>query len=97
MHGHIDFVGIAPNYFIFFINSVFFFPVVQQYTRFQTNISKGHLYTMITLTGDRTILSFAMAWALSESSLYSEMFLGLFTKNELCHIKNCISDQSQVL
>lgn len=96
-HRHIDFVGIIPNYSICYINSALFFPVVQYDTRFQTSISKGHLYTMVTLTGARTILPLAIAWAPSESLFYSEMFLQLFTKDELSRIKSCISDQSQAL
>ena len=104
-HEHIDFVGIVPNYSICNSNRALFFPVIQYNTKFQTSISKGHLYTMVILTinitngkiirncsGTRTILPLAMAWAPTESLFYSELFLGLFTKNELRHIKNCISD-----
>lgn len=94
--GFIDFVGIVPNYALQFIYSSIFFPVVQCDTRFQNGISKGHLYTLITMTGNRSILPLATAWAPSEKSEFTDMFLNLF-QGHLHRIETCHTDDSRAL
>lgn len=64
----IIFAGFIPDYANSFINSEIFFSVVLLDTRFQTSISCGRLYAMISLTGNRTILPIAIVWAPSENS-----------------------------
>ena len=59
-------------------------------------ISKGNLYTMITLTGNRSILPLACAWAPSEKGDCTDMFLDLL-HNELHRIKSCHNDESGIV
>lgn len=94
--GKIDFVGFIPDYAIKFFHSSLFFGVVQLDTRFQNGISKGRLYLMIALTGDRTILPVGAAWAPSEAIIYTDMFLSMF-KNETELIKSCLTDEADAL
>lgn len=92
----IDFVGFVPDYAATFMHSELFFPVVQIDTRFQNGISAGHLYTIITLTGDRTILPIAAAWAPTESSFYTDMLFNMLERDILL-IKTCHSDEGRGL
>ena len=94
--GKIDFVGFAPDYSIRFIHSSLFFGVTQMDTRFQTGISRGNLYLMITLTGDRTVLPIGAAWAPSEACIFTDMFLGMF-KDDIKLIKSCLTDEAFAL
>lgn len=94
--GYIDFVGMVPNYSIYFMHSSLFFPVVQCDTRFQTGISRGRLYSIVTLTGNRTILPLAVGWAPSEAKQYTEMLLSMIS-NEVSLIKTCHTDDSKAL
>ena len=94
--GLIDFVGMVPNYSVRFINSDVFFPVCQLDSRFQTAISKGHLYELVTITGNRTIIPIAIAWAITENKKYTEMLLELL-KKELHLIKSCHTDNAGAL
>lgn len=94
--GLIDFVGIVPNYALQFIYASIFFPVVQTDTRFQNGISKGHLYTLVTMTGDRNILPLAVAWAPSEKGDYTDLFLSLL-RGHLHRIETCHTDDSRAL
>ena len=89
----INFVGFVPDYSVTFLRSSLFFGVVQMDTRFQTGVSGGNLYTMIGLTGDRTILPIGAAWAPSESSESTDKFLSML-QNELYKIKSCQTDES---
>ena len=79
--GLIYFVGIVPNYSFQFIYASVFFPVVQCDTKFQNGISKGHLYILITITGDRSILPLAVAWDPSEKGDFTNMILKLFQEH----------------
>lgn len=92
----INFVGFVPDYSVKYIHSDLFFPVVQLDTRFQNGISGGHLYIMITMTGDRTILPIAVAWAPSEKSNYTDMLLEMMP-NEIPYIKACHTDEAIAL
>lgn len=92
----IIFAGFVPDYAISFINSEMFFPVVQLDTRFQTSISGGKLYAMITLTGDRTILPIAAAWAPSESSDNTNLLFEML-EDELTKIQSCHTDEGKGL
>ena len=94
--GLIDFVGLVPNYALQFIYATSFFPVVQCDTRFQNGISKGHLYTLITMTGDRSVLPLATAWAPSEKGEFADLFLNLF-RGHLHRIETCNTDDSRAL
>ena len=94
--GFIDFVGIIPNYAIQFIWSSVFFPVVQCDTRFQIGISKGNLYSIVALTGNRSIIPLGFAWAQSEKSDFTDMLLALL-RNELNRIKSCHTDDASEL
>ena len=51
---------------------------------------------MITLTGNRSILPLACAWAPSEKGDYTDMFLDLL-HDELYRIKSCHTDESGAL
>ena len=93
---HIDFVGMVPNYSVRFINSDMFFRVCQLDSRFQTGISDGHFYELVTLTGNRSILPVAVAWAVSESKEYTRMLLNLL-HNELHRIQSCHTDEAGAL
>lgn len=94
--GLIDFVGFVPNYAFMFMTSTLFFPVVQLDTRFQTGISEGRLYALITLTGNRTIIPLAAGWAPTEKGEQTDLLLSLF--GEKVHlIKSCHTDDSQAL
>lgn len=95
-NGFIDFVGFSPNYSVMFMHSILFFPVIQMDTRFQTGISAGHLYCIITLTGNRTIVPIAAAWAPTENKIYTKMLLNMLA-NEIGIIKVCQTDESGAL
>lgn len=94
--GYIDFDGMVPSYSIYFMHSSLFFPVVECDTRFQTGISSGRLYSIVTLTGNRTILPLAVGWAPSEAKQYTEMLLSMLS-NEVSLIKTCHTEDSKAL
>lgn len=94
--GCIDFVGIVPNYAIKFLTSSLFFPVIQMDSRFQTGISRGRMYVIVTYTGNRTILPLAISWAASESKIYTNLLLNMLN-TELHFIRNCITDEAFAL
>ena len=95
-NGEINFVGFVPNYSVSFIQSSLFFHVTQMDTRFQTGLSGGRLYTIVTLTGDRSILPLGAAWAPSEHSGYTDMFLQMFG-TDLSRFASCQTDESNAL
>lgn len=92
----VDFVGFVPDYAATFMRSELFFPVVQIDSRFQAGVSAGHLYTIITLTGDRTILPLALAWSPTESSIYTNMLFSMLDK-DIYLIRTCHSDEGKGL
>ncbi len=91
----IVFACFVPDYAISFINSKMFFPVVQFDTRFHTNIS-GKLYAMITLTGDRTMLPIAIAWAPTENSDNTNLLFDML-HNERSKIQSFHTDEGKGL
>lgn len=64
---NIVFAGFVPDYSVIFIHSELFLQVVELDTRNQNGISGGRLYFTITMTGNRSILPIAIAWAHTES------------------------------
>lgn len=92
----IEFAGFVPDYAIKFMNSELFFPAVQLDSRHETGISGGKLYVLITITGDRTVLPIAAAWAPTENSKYTDMLFDLL-EDDIHLIQSCHTDEGKGL
>lgn len=91
--GCVTFCGIMPSFCHRYVESEIFFGVVSTDGSFQTGVGRGNILAIVTLTGSRTILPLAWAWAATESKANMTALISLFKDSERGKLETVISDE----